>query len=266
MPHHISPYIMSSTNILKSILFGLDSLGNYQEWKPELGSYLYILDKYSLKIIANKQIETISSWHWINGYDDGSSNIYTRLLSFPVDKRAELEYKMQNLFKDDSVEDITPDLFGGILGININNLDINSGDFQLSLNHYNELNDKIEAFELPEVNQKYITSSNMRYLYTNSISENGLFLDSLQKIDLKTESNQVYTDIDNNIYLYSPLFIPLNNAQKEDDGYIICYGYNVNKHNSLIYIFDAHDISMPMTIMELPIHVPILFHGTFVAE
>ena len=48
--------------------------------------------------------------------------------------------------------------------------------------------------------------------------------------------------------------------------YIICYGYNVNKHNSLIYIFDAGDISMPMTIMELPIHVPILFHGTFVTE
>ena len=263
----LSPYIMSSKNILKSVLFGADSLGNYQEWRPELGSYLYILDKHSLNLIINKQIETISSWHWINGYDDENNNIYTKLLAFPVEKRGELEHRMKNLFKDDSVEDITADLFGGILGLDIN---LKYDDIDISLNDYKELNEKIEAFELPEINTNYMSSSSLRYLYTNSISENGLFLDSLQKIDFKTNENMIYSDIDKNIYLYSPLFVESQLSQsspsqnKEDDGYIICYGYNVNKHNSLIYIFNASNITKPLTIMELEYHVPILFHGTFV--
>ena len=256
----VSPYIMTSANILKSILFGSDSLGNYQEWRPELGSFVYVLDKFSLTVVFSQKIQSISYWHWINGYDDDAGNLYLRLVAFPSSKRSELEYRMKHLFNDDSVSDISADLFGGIIGLNVN-----LSNHQIEILPLGELNDQIEPFELPEINEEFGESAALQYVFTNSISPNGKFLDSLQKIDVLNNVSSVYTDIEQNIYLTGPHFISSANGKKEDDGYIVCYGYSVNDDMSLIYVFNASNISLPLAVMEMRnVHVPILFHGTFV--
>merc|ERR1712048_1402840 len=65
----ISPYVISSKNVLKSILLGSGSLGNYQQWQPELGSFVYVFDKWTFRLLSSQRMsESISYWHWINGY------------------------------------------------------------------------------------------------------------------------------------------------------------------------------------------------------
>eukprot|EP01084_Bolivina_argentea_P120778 214125_1 len=36
----VSPYVISTMNVFKSVVFGMGALGNYQEWKAELGSFV----------------------------------------------------------------------------------------------------------------------------------------------------------------------------------------------------------------------------------
>jgi len=257
----VSPFVMSVTDILKSVVLGTDSFGNYQRWRPELGSYVFVLDKFSLELIAKKRFEAVSFWHWIHGFDYGDGQIIARLPRFPTETRAELEWKMANLFKIENVS-IGEDMFGGIAALHIDLSDLS--DVRVRIEDETELNAITRPFELAAINEEFAASADFRYAYTNSFSHNGLYLDSLQKIDFATKQATSYSDADKHIHLSAPLFVPAPQPTREDDGYVVSYGYAIDTGNALVYIFNASNISSPLAILKLGVGVPLFLHGSFV--
>lgn len=63
-----------------------------------------------------------------------------------------------------------------------------------------------------------------------------------------------------------PCFAAANGARHEDDGYLIAFQWNAASQRQTLDIFDAHDLSSgPIAQLALPRHVPLGFHGCWMA-
>jgi carotenoid cleavage dioxygenase len=71
-------------------------------------------------------------------------------------------------------------------------------------------------------------------------------------------------------YFYNePGFAPRDNAQTEDDGYLVSFVWNPKDQRSEIQIFDCKDARLaqgPVARVLLPRRVPHGFHATFVSQ
>ena len=64
-----------------------------------------------------------------------------------------------------------------------------------------------------------------------------------------------------------PVFIPRENAQSEDDGYVMVLRLDNETTTSDLAVFDARAItSDPVAVVHLPVRVPNGFHGNWVPE
>jgi carotenoid cleavage dioxygenase len=61
-------------------------------------------------------------------------------------------------------------------------------------------------------------------------------------------------------------FAPRDNAQAEDDGYLVGFMWDGERQASFVTVFDAHDIAQgPVARIRLPQRVPHGFHATWVS-
>ena len=64
-----------------------------------------------------------------------------------------------------------------------------------------------------------------------------------------------------------PCFVGARGANSEDHGYLLCLVGNENGGFSELWVMDARSPSLDIiAIVELPVHVPMGFHGCFVSE
>ena len=64
-----------------------------------------------------------------------------------------------------------------------------------------------------------------------------------------------------------PYFIPKEDAQSEDDGYLMTYVFDEGRQASELIILDALDFSRPaLAQVHLPVRVPYGFHGSWVSD
>ncbi len=62
-----------------------------------------------------------------------------------------------------------------------------------------------------------------------------------------------------------PIFAPRKNSQAEDDGYVICFGYNENTGESECRVIDAQNFGgEPVARLKIPSRVPFGFHAAWV--
>lgn len=128
------------------------------------------------------------------------------------------------------------------------------------------------AMEFPQVNRDYWTKP-YRYGYSVVVDEQN---DSperieyaeggLRKYDLKT--GEVDNWLPGNAFTPGePVFMAAKDNGAEDEGYICTYVYDKNRDASAFCIFDATALSKgPMASVELPVRVPVGFHGTWVPD
>jgi len=63
------------------------------------------------------------------------------------------------------------------------------------------------------------------------------------------------------------VFVPKQNEQSEDDGYLLTFVFDETSGSSSLWIMDAKTMaSEPLAIVELPQRVPYGFHGIWVSE
>jgi all-trans-8'-apo-beta-carotenal 15,15'-oxygenase len=67
-------------------------------------------------------------------------------------------------------------------------------------------------------------------------------------------------------YGSEPLFAAADNAQKEDDGYLLEVVYNAFDHVSQLQIFRSDDVTDLVCKLHLTHHLPHQFHGHFAPE
>lgn len=104
-----------------------------------------------------------------------------------------------------------------------------------------------------------------RYVYGSSGSDNSKStpVQGLIKIDCETSSEVIWIG-EKHEFLGENIFIPRENSQSEDDGYVLGYLFNGQTNASELVIFDAQNIAQgPILRQPLPFAVPFGLHGSF---
>jgi len=64
-----------------------------------------------------------------------------------------------------------------------------------------------------------------------------------------------------------PVFVPRQNATREDDGWVLSFVHNGNDNTSSLVILDALDFARPpVATVLLPQRVPFGFHGDWIPK
>ena len=117
---------------------------------------------------------------------------------------------------------------------------------------------KAALCEFPEMNNAW--GHRKRYAYTNTREEGVDFTNSLQKVDMDTGECSDLISFGDGVYAGSPVFVPKDSAQKEDDGYIFTQLYRAKDHSSDVCILDATSMKK-LAQLRLAKPVPYQFHG-----
>ncbi|WP_066372857.1 carotenoid oxygenase family protein [Herbidospora mongoliensis] len=118
--------------------------------------------------------------------------------------------------------------------------------------------------EFPSIDQR-LTGQKSRYAYNVSVKQapTNLF-DGLVKYDNLTGAKQTYYYGEHRYGSEAP-FAPRDNAQGEDDGYLVSFVTDEREQRSEVQILDASDITKgPVARVLLPQRVPLGFHATWV--
>jgi carotenoid cleavage dioxygenase len=129
-----------------------------------------------------------------------------------------------------------------------------------------------EAMEFPQVNRELWTRP-YRYGYSVVVDEKN---DSAERIAQAEGGLRKYDVEAGTVDSYlpgpeltpgEPLFIPARAGGAEDEGYVASFVYNKNTQTSAFCLFDATRVSAgPIASVELPVRVPVGFHGVWVPD
>ena len=129
------------------------------------------------------------------------------------------------------------------------------------------------AMEFPTVNRNYWTKD-YRYGYSLVVDEKndsperiGQSEGGIRKYDLKTGADDSYLP-GPSLTPAEAIFIPARESGgSEDEGYLASYVYDKNAQTSAFCLFDDTKVSAgPIAKVQLPVRVPVGFHGLWVPD
>lgn len=129
-----------------------------------------------------------------------------------------------------------------------------------------------KAMEFPQVNRANWTRP-YRYGYSLVVDEEN---DSPERIEQARGGIRKYDLVTGETDSYEPdasltpgeaVFIPSTQSSGEDDGYLASFVHDKNRDASSFCLFDATRLSAgPIAQVELPVRVPVGFHGVWVPD
>ena len=114
--------------------------------------------------------------------------------------------------------------------------------------------------EFPCINQQY-SGQKSRFSYHGRFGNyETILMDALIAYDTENDSRQVF-QMPGGYFCNEPAFAPRMKSSSENDGYVLTYVTH-EKQQGQLWIFDASDIAAgPVSRLQLPGRIPILFHG-----
>lgn len=230
-------------NPLGLIFSGKPFIENYQ-WKPEKGTTFYVVEKDSGKVTKVHTDEPFFTFHPVNAFEENNKII----IDIPVYQNSEIinDFYLENLRKDKDIHSSTLKRY---------TLDLSTGKASSD-----QITDKF--IELPRLNYKDYNGKNYSWFYANSLGNNQKFLNQIIKFNVKTDENLTWSE--DGCYPSEPIFIKKPSVISEDEGIVLSTVLNVKKSNSFLLILDAKIFS-EMARVEVPHHIPLGFHGQFIA-
>lgn len=121
-----------------------------------------------------------------------------------------------------------------------------------------------ERQEFPRLDER-LTGKPYRYAYTVGIDIDRPTPNALLRHDLHTGETVRHA--------YGPhhisgevVFVPAHADAAENEGWLLSYVHDINGGNSQLVILDAQDIEgAPKAVIDLPVRVPLGFHGNWIA-
>lgn len=148
------------------------------------------------------------------------------------------------------------------------------GDGEVSRIRINTKNKTIEKHcitnipaEFPRIHpRKECQPSQWAYLAANTQPGEGGFFKATMKLNRDTGATDIF-DFGDNAVALEPVFIPKQNAQSEDDGWLMVYVYNSLSQCTDISILNALAVADgPVATIHLPVNAGTTFHGTWVSK
>jgi carotenoid cleavage dioxygenase-like enzyme len=118
--------------------------------------------------------------------------------------------------------------------------------------------------DFPRTNQA-VAGRDYRYAYT-ALFGKGISFAGTAKHDVKSGKSIIH-DHGAGRQAAEPVFVQREHAKSEDDGYVMTFVYDANRHASDLVILDGQDFGgKPRAKIQLPRRVPFGFHGDWISD
>lgn len=124
-----------------------------------------------------------------------------------------------------------------------------------------------EPQDFPRLDER-LTGKPYRYAYTVGITRDAEqpTANCLYRYDLHTGAEQQHHYGENKMS-GEVVFVPKHPTAAEDEGWLLSYVHDLNNGPSQVVILDAQNLNAaPLATIELPVRVPLGFHGNWVAD
>jgi len=266
----LPPYYIPNYDGLPSLVSGTSTLGDLLEWHGDDDTaYVQIHSRDCLTMRWRIALPDVTSlYHIVDAYEfeevgDGSTTSGTICLKVriaqhdPPRSRAIVEQQFSNQYEVAAGERI--------------NAVLREFTFRLEKDGEGTLIDTGSVAkdsapcEFPVVNSAFCPEERRRYCWTNAQSDPSVdWLDGIQKIDMETGTSSKFMVFGPDSFAGPPTFVPKENMDSEDDGYIITTVYRSKEHRSDVIVMDAANLQT-LCILGLRQHIPFQFHGDFVS-
>ena len=238
-------------------LIGVESFGHSFSYDSNAKTRIVVMRKSDLTVAMEVDVENFSSYHNAGAYEDEQGNIHALVCKLEGD-RVDLEKNFADMY--DSVW--TSKQYNHLY------------DVCLSLKEKKVLSqtkiggDGAKPMEFPILSTKWTqtaakTKSMPAFIYTLCFGESGGgYFDTVQKVATTLGANENHLEYRSKpgYFPAEVAFVPKNNAQKEDDGYLVFIEYAANRHASDVVVLDAETMD-EVYRAESSYHVPYTFHG-----
>ncbi|MBA2368170.1 MAG: carotenoid oxygenase family protein [Candidatus Protochlamydia sp.] len=210
-------------------------------WQPEKGTRFIVIDRNSGKVISQAVTDPFFCFHHANAYENENEIIVDLVASPDISHFTSIFPQASTLAQN--------------------------ADWQRRLMRYhlsiekNEILPEVlleKEIEFPRFDET-LDGKNYRYLYL-TISEKST---GLVKMDLLTKEHKTWEVAGYDAI--EPVFIPLPNRKKEDEGVILTVIYNEESKQSFLVALEAEGF-IEIARAELPWSIPGTFHGQYFSE
>lgn len=221
-------------------------------WKPQRGTNFLVVNKHNGKQIARFKSEAFFAFHHINAYEQGNEIV----IDIAASAQPDLMYKsyLKPLRAATQSEDHP------LAEYRRYRLPLQPASRSSSVD-YELLTD--QRIEMTCINHDRCSSRHYRYAYAVSHNQYwSTLVGQLVKIDLQSNNSTSWFQPDT--YPGEPVFVAAPDATAEDDGVILSVVLDAIEKKSFLLILDASSFQ-ELGRAYLPHHIPLEFHGLFVA-
>jgi all-trans-8'-apo-beta-carotenal 15,15'-oxygenase len=231
-------------------LFGFSSILESIEFDSSEKTKIVVLDVETTEIVREYEIDSFFGFHLGNAHEEGDEILLDVLCVDTMD----IMEGLSDVFVERG-DDFDFQANGAVL--KRFSLNMVTGEASNSL-----VTGSIPG-EFPTWNRQY-TGRDNRYTWLGTIVENGTpyGFNAYQKIDHRDGSLKLH-DYGEGRFTSEANFVAAQNAQSEDDGYLVSIVYNHSRGNSEVVIVDAREMEREIAVIPLQHHVPFGFHGSF---
>ena len=226
------------------ILVGLNSYSDCLRWKPQRGTQILILDRETLEIVSQGQVEPWYQWHFGNGYETQDGHINLTISRYE-------DFQTNQFLKEVVTGDVKTVAAAKLwqCEINPNKADIISQETLVDL-----VNEFPTVSPLENGNKASTTFFSLNLEKTDSkslLKDIGYYHHPTGKlVSSQTSATEFPTE---------PLFAP--NPENLDQGWVLTVVYDSDRHKSEVWIYEGGQLETPICRVELPSVIPIGFHG-----
>lgn len=209
------------------------------QWLPETGTRFIVVERATGRLVMEKAVDPIFSFHHANAYEDGDRIIvdlvaYPDLSSMPAlfpqaATKSEMTWKNRLLRYE--------------IAVNENSINC-------------ETLFEAKELEFPRFDDR-LDGKSYRFLYMTH-SDGGLV-----KVDLRTLASKTWKEA--NFEACEPIFVPKPGSVNEDDGMLLTIIGNKKDKSAYLVIVDAV-LFTEIARAKLPNLIPASFHGQFFGE
>jgi carotenoid cleavage dioxygenase len=138
--------------------------------------------------------------------------------------------------------------------------------------HLDSVRERVERRVFSDCKQEFPrsderrTTQRYRYAYTIGIDVEHIGPQPLYRHDLET-GRVLRHDLGPHHVPSEVVFVPREAAGAEDDGWLMCYVYDMEADRSSVVILNAQDFDgEPQAVIDLPVRVPLTFHGNWIPD
>jgi carotenoid cleavage dioxygenase-like enzyme len=232
-------------------LIGLQSFSDALEWKPEKGTKILVIDRETLTLVSQCEVDPWFQWHFANGYEAEDGSIVLDLIRYA-------DFQTNQYLKEVATGNTQTCAKGTLWQIRIDPQTSNVRSAEEMLNRTGEFP------IVPPDQVGHDTRYSYLALHRTDVDTTKELLGTIARFDYQT-GTLMEADLGHHRYPSEPIYV--RDRHNANQAWILTVVFDGNTETSEVWIFDSDRLDdSPVCRLALPTIIPHSFHGTWRSE